>query len=448
MHHFKRFYLILSILASLGIPLLEFNQEASHILSNQATLIISSKAYLDQTIRFTTPAASETAYAWESLCLIGYSFIAMLLLTRFIYLNWFLWHQIKTNVTESYHTATLVLLNKPCHPHSFLNFIFLEKKRFQQGLVYQQILDHELAHVRQKHSFDVLFVELVLIFCWFNPFFYWMRSAIQLNHEFLADEVVLHKHQNLTHYQHLILHQIAMVHDLKPEPAISSPFNYSQTKTRLTMMTRTQSIYSVRTKQFGIAPIFLLAILLFSSHSFAQQVNKALEKQKVVVPKTTSEQELQHAFDAIMSKYKKENQDGGWLLSMKFSDLDREQLTTLYFQMSDHQKSKQLIRISKASPLKKVTPTQQLFEQWKDPKQFGVWIDHKRVPNSVLNHYAHTDFSRYSISKLAKNTVNYGKHVYQLDLTTNTQFELHNQHIEEANTFHIFPNVLPKTAVR
>lgn len=78
--------------------------------------------------------------------------------------------------------------------------------------------------------------------------------------------------------------------------------------------------------------------------------------------------------------------------------------------------------------LPKSVITKEKFESFKDPKKYGVWINGKRVGNDVLYSYKNTDFAQVSVSKLMKNAINYGKHVYQVDLMTN---EYYHQYLDD-----------------
>lgn len=92
--------------------------------------------------------------------------------------------------------------------------------------------------------------------------------------------------------------------------------------------------------------------------------------------------------------------------------------------MNKAQQAKQLvIFIPSSPPSPKSVPTQEQIEAWKNAKIYGLWIDDKRVSNSVLNQYKNTDFAYIFVSKLEKNAYNYGKHYYQIDLMTNAGYD-------------------------
>lgn len=151
-------------------------------------------------------------------------------------------------------------------PFTFLNFLFLEKEAFQNKSIEEEILYHELVHIRQKHSWDILLMELIKIVFWFNPIFVLYKNAIQLNHEFLADKGVNFRFQNKTAYQLLLFNKIAAQ---EVNLSISSPFNFSSTKSRLIMMGKSSSRNKTRLlKSISVVLMGCLVISLSSSQSY------------------------------------------------------------------------------------------------------------------------------------------------------------------------------------
>jgi hypothetical protein len=67
---------------------------------------------------------------------------------------------------------------------SFFNLLFIHPHLAKK----QTVLNHEMVHIKQKHSFDILFFELLQIICWFNPILYFIKKDIKLLHEYIADE--------------------------------------------------------------------------------------------------------------------------------------------------------------------------------------------------------------------------------------------------------------------
>lgn len=82
---------------------------------------------------------------------------------------------------------TLVLLKDDVLPFTFLNYFFVSQKQYNESALEPEILEHELAHIQQRHSCDILFIEILKCVFWFNPILVLYKKAIELNHEFLAD---------------------------------------------------------------------------------------------------------------------------------------------------------------------------------------------------------------------------------------------------------------------
>ncbi|RPI99553.1 MAG: hypothetical protein EHM31_09955, partial [Candidatus Aminicenantes bacterium] len=98
----------------------------------------------------------------------------------------------------------IVLCGHPGESFSFFNFVFLNKSNVPEGDM-DRILAHELAHVRQFHSFDIVFSELLTVIQWFNPFVWPYKSSLRETHEYLADRAVVAQGCGLARYQLLIV---------------------------------------------------------------------------------------------------------------------------------------------------------------------------------------------------------------------------------------------------
>mgnify|MGYP005992516633 CR=1 FL=1 len=180
----------------------------------------------------------------------------------------------KKNEKVSYYDATVILLKEKILPHTFLKYIFINKNEYANDQQEQLILTHELAHVKQKHSIDVLLIELLQIVFWCIPVFKLYKKAIQLNHEFLADDAVLKSHKNISEYQHILLNTSAQNNNIY----LASNLNYSLTKKRLLMMTTPNSKTNILLKKLMVIP--LTAGFIFA---FAQRVEAQEKKQKLQI---------------------------------------------------------------------------------------------------------------------------------------------------------------------
>ncbi len=139
------------------------------------------------------------------------------------------------NQGQKYNGVKLVFLEKDCSPYSFLNYMFVSRP-MQNTEGYDRMMAHEMEHIKQGHTFDVLILELLTAFQWFNPFIWMLRRAVRENHEFLADQAVLASGVNRGYYKKLLLNQFAGGH-----LDIANNFNYSLIKKRIKMMSKIKS---------------------------------------------------------------------------------------------------------------------------------------------------------------------------------------------------------------
>lgn len=142
-------------------------------------------------------------------------------------------------------------------PFSFGRSIFLNRTLHREQDL-QQIIRHELVHVRQGHSADILWMELVCILNWYNPFAWLLRYHLRQNLEFIADNQVLQTSADKKHYQYLLL-------QVTGEPAfrLSNQFNFSPLKKRILMMNKMPSTRPHLTKFLLLLPLVSVLLLAF-----------------------------------------------------------------------------------------------------------------------------------------------------------------------------------------
>ena len=146
----------------------------------------------------------------------------------------------------------LVILDRELSPFSFLNYIFVSKN-LQNTKGWEKMLEHEKQHIRQGHTFDVLVLEFVAVFQWFNPFFWMFRRALRENHEFLADQAVISHGTAPSWYKQILLNQF-----VGEQVVIANNFNYSLIKSRIKMISK------IKSKKIAITKILLGFVLAFS----------------------------------------------------------------------------------------------------------------------------------------------------------------------------------------
>ncbi|MBX2951579.1 MAG: hypothetical protein KF870_03675 [Leadbetterella sp.] len=296
-----------------------------------------------------------------------------------------------------------------------MRYILVHKKDWQENRIEKEILHHEYLHGKLHHSADILLVELFQVFCWFNPVLYFYKRAIRLNHEYQVDEQVLKHFNNAPRYQQLLLKQAVM-----PVRGLSHSFNFIHLKKRIRMISAKPHPLLI-TLKIALTVIFTGGLVfLFGEKTFAQQPsNKTLPAQRT---NATSAKTDPEEFDKLASKVLTHSVKGK---EYRFTSAETNRLGDLYMQMTPEEKAKQKFSLTpkKYGPYKANPPSKEQFESFKDPKMYGVWLDGKRVPNSVLSKYKHTDFANFWQSILLKNAAHYGQYKYHLELSTPAAFQ-------------------------
>lgn len=165
-------------------------------------------------------------------------------------------------------------------PFSFFNWIFLNPDNVKEEEM-NEILTHEMAHVRQKHSIDVIISELVNICCWINPFAWLMKREVRLNLEFLADRKVMDAGFATKSYQY---HLLGLTYSHKY--GLSNNFNFSHLKQRIIMMNKkkTNGAGHIKYALFAIPAFALLLAGNISCSSEATKTDDVKENAATVKP--------------------------------------------------------------------------------------------------------------------------------------------------------------------
>lgn len=277
------------------------------------------------------------AFNWWQYVLIIYVSISAILLFRYILNISKLVKSIRQNSKMEYGSYFIVLTQKNESAYSFLKYIFLDKNSYENGHVNQEIIEHEIAHLNQKHTYDLLFIELIRVLLWVNPLWAFYKKALQLNHEFSADRVVVNKTKNLAKYlQLLIVPSNTSMMDL------SSPFNYLTIKKRITMITKNTTPKFPMLKKAVVLPVLVVAISIFSTKEMLAQDSSIAKEKKTVEMKLNengaTEFQLKE-YEVLTKKYfTKEAKN----VKMP-TKIDFRKMEEIYLQMNNLQQEKQLI---------------------------------------------------------------------------------------------------------
>lgn len=423
MHTFNRFYLLFSLLFSFALPFITIEIAVESI---SRPLLLPNPIQTNSEI--ITITKQEDVNYIPTLLWGLYTAVTIFFIVRFGKNIHALLSKVRKNRTVSFFYSTLVLVKEKSLPHTFLQYIFINGDDYNNRNIQEELYTHELTHVRQGHSYDILFIEIIKTVFWFNPLLLLYKKAIQLNHEFLADENVVKSHKNVPFYQNLLLEKASWNSNFY----LASNLNFSVTKKRLIMMTKTTSKSRALLKKLVFLPVLAGLIFLVCLKTTAS------EKQPEVWinGKQVNENDMNKPISHWHKDQTSEATEASYFAGVRFI-MYRTMVRTkngyegkdilfdkVYEELTPEDKKRFEIwlRVPKANVKK--NPTQKEFEDFKDSKKYGIWLNDTYVSNTELNKFDRSDIVHFSGSFVHKNARSQQHpQPYQFRLYTNDYFD-------------------------
>jgi beta-lactamase regulating signal transducer with metallopeptidase domain/lipopolysaccharide export system protein LptA len=297
----NRFLLLAFILSSLVLPLFNIHFDfASKKPTESIPLLLNtldSQKTINEKLAFIIhiSAPSDEAFIMESLLALIYAAVLFILLYRFVKNI----HAVKVrSVTGARAVISghkIVLLEDNVSPYSFLRTIFIGRKDYESGAISESLIKHEIAHIRQLHSADIIFVEIISAFFWFNPFLYLYKRAIKLNHEYLADSYVLENGDSAAGYSDMLLNYSSR----GKYTGLISGINYSFIKRRINMIIRNKNLANLKLRLFTAILIFA-GLFLITACTFDITDNRTPDP---IITMNTRNTSIYRVNDTIMYYY-------------------------------------------------------------------------------------------------------------------------------------------------
>ena len=153
-------------------------------------------------------------------------------------------------------------------PFSWLHYIFISRADLQENG--REILIHELAHIRLRHSWDLLLADCCIFLQWFNPAAWLLKQELQAIHEYQADETVIHEGVNARQYQLLIIKKAVGTRLY----SMANSLNHSSLKKRITMMMKEKSNPWARLKYLYVLPVAAMTLTAFARPEVSSVMNE------------------------------------------------------------------------------------------------------------------------------------------------------------------------------
>lgn len=249
----NRFTLLVFLLGGLVLPLFQIN----FLPESTAAAFTLQPFVMGVQEQLNTPASSG-GLSFISLVSLVYWTGVFVMSLRFVFHLFHIFTWIQRGTVERKGDYYLVRTQRLHLPFSFMNYLFWSGQLSLEPEEHRKILAHELAHIRQRHSLDILLIEILGIFNWWSPVWWGINRSIRLQHEYLADAAVTRAH-SVKQYGHLLIRQSLS----GPELAFANHFIQSYLKKRIHMMTKMKSANRAMARYFlGLPLAFLLMGLL------------------------------------------------------------------------------------------------------------------------------------------------------------------------------------------
>ena len=258
LHRFNRILLLGSIVLSAMLPLCRVKVVKEY---DAAPVTTVSSVEIDDVV---VAEVAELGVDYISLLkdvavmifIVGVAFMLVRLAVG-IYSVWRLIHSGRVSVIAE--DVTLTVVSELSTPFSWFGHIVASEEDIEQSR--QMILEHELAHIRLRHSWDVMFTDLALCLWWFNPAMWLLRRELQNLHEYQADDAVLNRGIDAKTYQMLLIKRAvgSRLH------SVANCLNHSKLQNRITMMCKKTSSRWAAAKALLVLPVVAISLSAFAT---------------------------------------------------------------------------------------------------------------------------------------------------------------------------------------
>lgn len=263
-HQLNRFYLLFSLTFSSLLPFLKFSIPEQHLTPNTHIIL--------------TTVTETSAIPFGKIL---YGIGVLLFFIFFLFKLVKVLRQILGKPFTEMNGWKVINQAGQKVPFSFFRYVVVDFAAFEPEEL-DLVLRHEAAHAKQWHTLDLLFVEVMGVVCWFNPFVWAYKSALKSQHEYAADEAVLHSNVSCDDYFDLILKQVRRQNRLAPVHSFSA----TAIKSRIRMMAATVHGRRRWMRYLLVIPAVTLLVVGNSLLASEQEVIPFIEN--VVVPAVVS----------------------------------------------------------------------------------------------------------------------------------------------------------------
>jgi N-acetylmuramoyl-L-alanine amidase len=258
-HRWNRFYLLASIVLALVVPLMKIN-----IFQTQGTqkgTVVRMLQTINSGDEIIIEYSRNNGLHLSSENIIGgsYMLISMVLLVIFFLALHKISRLKKKYPGTKLNGISFISTDAKGTPFSFFNSIFWNNAIDLNSKQGHEIFNHEIAHIKERHSYDKIFMNVVLLFFWVNPFFWLMQKELSMIHEFIADKEALDEN-DIDAFAQMILQTVYPGQHF----SITNNFFNSPLKRRLTMFTKNKNLKVNYASRLLVLPLAAIVFFAFT----------------------------------------------------------------------------------------------------------------------------------------------------------------------------------------
>ena len=270
-HRFNRIALLGILFLSLLIPFIEVTTahqtELSQTVLTVEQLLMMAEAMDPAEMSVAQP--EELSISWVQVLLLFYLVGIIFFACRNLYSLSRLLLLIKSGKRERLEGGVrLIVLEREVAPFSWMRYIVISRKDLEEDG--REILIHEMAHIQNRHSIDLLVADICIFFQWFNPGIWLLKQELQNIHEYEADETVINEGIDAKDYQLLLIKKAVGTRLY----SMANSFNHSKLKKRITMMLKEKSNPWARLKYLYVLPLAAIAVTAFARPEISEKADE------------------------------------------------------------------------------------------------------------------------------------------------------------------------------
>ncbi len=281
-HQYNRFYLLSIPVISLLLPLFNIPFPGLSQSNPNAGLkilkVITINDWEPEVVITATTNWAHSIFNLQNILLAIYFIVSLLLFYLLMKSFFYIIRLSKKYKYEKIEGIKFFQTTENGTPFSFFKNIFWNHEIAMNTKKGEQVFRHELFHVKQKHTEDILLIEIITIVCWFNPFFHFIKKEIKVIHEFLADQYAASSTDKYD-YSELLVFQSASTKQIN----ITNYFFHNEIKRRIMMITKFKNPRYGYISRIMALPLLFIIFCAFAFKAGNKKINPIHSNKKITI---------------------------------------------------------------------------------------------------------------------------------------------------------------------